>query len=408
MSEQEMPRGDKKENPAELSPKRSTIRNIFRNFPTPSLRSVKGHQQAQSVKGHGGEKSTNKNDERISCEGLQSIRLLDDKRDEESNSELLNQGKEGEENNLELLNQGKEGGEESNLELLKQGKEGGEESNLELLNHSEEGREGGSRTAAATLQNSDVEAKLFVQEKEGGEERKSGAAASKHIFDSNSKFPTQGEGGAVASQLNFDNEEKKEFLSTTSKDNTKHDGSLETNNAVETVGKPVTHTFSFHLTDPQKEQEPQPDSSSESHPLNTSIQNVQHTHPAASKPRTKTKKPKSLTGPKDGKDSDSSVSSRKRSTKNKTKIKSKFAPGSLEYIEERLCGRIFSGWVEERQWVERVGGYRDVIEVDEWEVEMNQQLQAIISSIPGVQDGTRWINMTRKSEPHFSISTHIT
>ena len=56
--------------------------------------------------------------------------------------------------------------------------------------------------------------------------------------------------------------------------------------------------------------------------------------------------------------------------------------------------RIFSGWVEERQWVESLGGYRDVIEVDEWEVEMNHQLQAIISSIQGVQEGTKWINIT--------------
>lgn len=167
------------------------------------------------------------------------------------------------------------------------------------------------------------------------------------------------------------------------------------------AGEPTSHIFSFRITEPNKHPERQPDSSSESHPATSHTPSTQANPTldlATCKPKSKVKRQKGSAGAKDGKDSDSSVSSRKRSSKSKTKIKSKFAPGSLEYIEERLCGRIFSGWVEERRWVESVGGYRDVIEVDEWEVEMNHQLQAIISSISGVQEGTKWINITRKLE----------
>ena len=152
----------------------------------------------------------------------------------------------------------------------------------------------------------------------------------------------------------------------------------------------VKHILSFHVTEPDKNQDLPPPTDTPSIQLNQTIDAT------PSKRKSKAKNTKNLGSGKDGKDSDSSVCSRKRSSKSKTKIKSKFTPGSLEYIEERLCGRIFSGWVDERQWVESVGGYRDVIEVDEWEVEMNQQLQAIVSSIQGVQEGTKWINITRK------------
>lgn len=147
----------------------------------------------------------------------------------------------------------------------------------------------------------------------------------------------------------------------------------------------VTHTFTFPLLSQKGDKLSHRDNELELQPA------------VSVKPKSRTKK---LSGSKvvsrDARDSDSSVCSRKKGSSKKAKIKSKFAPGSLEYIEERLKGRMFSGWVEERRWVEGVGGYRDVIEVDEWEVEMNQQLKAIIASISGVQEGKKWINITRK------------
>lgn len=171
------------------------------------------------------------------------------------------------------------------------------------------------------------------------------------------------------------------------------------------TGEAVTHVFSIHLTKGDH-REPRPELDSKSQPAaleTTSTQLPPSLEVTLGKLRGKTKRHKGHLV-KDGKDSDSSVSSRKKSSKSKTRIKSKFAAGSLEYIEERLCGRIFSGWVEERQWVESLGGYRDVIEVDEWEVEMNHQLQAIISSIQGVQEGTKWINITSPSDtPYYRL-----
>lgn len=163
-----------------------------------------------------------------------------------------------------------------------------------------------------------------------------------------------------------------------------------------------THTLSFPIVNKNQEKDSQWDTESESQ---LSVSQMSGSEACASsdlsgvKVRSKTKKQKSHIGSKDGRNSDSSVSSRKKKgSSNKTHIKSKFSPGSLEYIEQQLCGRIFSGWVEERRWVDTVHAYRDVIEVDEWEVEMNQHLNAIITSIPGVHEGTKWINLTPPGE----------
>ncbi|XP_045581640.2 uncharacterized protein [Procambarus clarkii] len=166
----------------------------------------------------------------------------------------------------------------------------------------------------------------------------------------------------------------------------------------------VTHTLSFPLTSKSNDRESVCDTESESQ---LSISLVSSSDLSGGKVKNKTKKHKTPKYGKDGRNSDSSVSSKKKGTSNKTRIKSKFAPGSLEYIEERLCGRIFSGWVEERRWVESLRSYRDVIEVDEWEIEMNQQLKAIISSIPGVYEGTKWINLTPPGENSSSYCLWI-
>lgn len=98
----------------------------------------------------------------------------------------------------------------------------------------------------------------------------------------------------------------------------------------------------------------------------------------------------------DGKDSDSSVSSKKKGSSRKILVKCKFSPEGLKYIEDCLRGHIFSGWVEERKWIENLGSYRDIIEVDEWETDLSKQLNIIIRKIPGVQESTKWINITRK------------
>ncbi|XP_071538026.1 uncharacterized protein [Panulirus ornatus] len=172
---------------------------------------------------------------------------------------------------------------------------------------------------------------------------------------------------------------------------------ISTENTVDKLEDIVTHMHSSPPPCKYKDEESLCDTESESHlTINQmSGSEVQSIHDLSSlKKKSKTKKQKTHKPSKDSRDSDSSVSSKKRGSSNKTRIKSKFAPGSLEYIGERLCGRVFSGWVEERRWVEDLGGYRDVIEVDEWEVEMNQQLKVIISSFPGVYEGTKWINIT--------------
>ncbi|XP_047475565.1 uncharacterized protein LOC125029626 [Penaeus chinensis] len=112
------------------------------------------------------------------------------------------------------------------------------------------------------------------------------------------------------------------------------------------------------------------------------------------KMKKKLKKFKSMKLKRDGRDSDSSVSSRRRGSTRRALVKCKFLPEGLAYIESSLKGRIFSGWVDERKWVENLGSYRDIVEVDEWEVDFNKQLNIIIRKIPGVQEGTRWINIT--------------
>lgn len=110
----------------------------------------------------------------------------------------------------------------------------------------------------------------------------------------------------------------------------------------------------------------------------------------------RSKKMKSSKVVRDGKDSDSSVSSKKKGSSRKILVKCKFAPEGLKYIEDCLRGHIFSGWVDERKWIENLGSYRDIVEVDEWETDLNKQLNIIIRKIPGVQEGTKWINITRK------------
>ncbi|XP_050725974.1 uncharacterized protein LOC127003407 isoform X1 [Eriocheir sinensis] len=416
MSGQEMPKDDHKENPAESSPptKKSTIRNIFKSFPTPSIKNIKGFHQAHGAKGSAGGTSTSRTEESIPSGGSRTVGLSDDKPDAESNLKMLKREEGGE----------KGGGEcavDSPLNtditptLLNQG--GGEQEGAAASQHKfdrgptlpiKRGEEG---DATASQRNFGSSSTISSQEE------REGAGASQHTFDCNSELLNRGEeegekgrgdreGETAASQPNSATQEENDLPPTTLKDDEKRDKTSETRTTEDTLVEPVTHSFSFRLSEPPIDPEPQPDSSSESHALTTSTTtpSLNQTHPAAGKPRTKSKKQKGLSSARDGKDSDSSVCSRKRSSKGKTKIKSKFAPGSLEYIEERLRGRIFSGWVEERQWVESVGGYRDVIEVDEWEVEMNQQLQTIISSIPGVQDGTRWINITPPDKsPYYRL-----
>lgn len=417
MSGQETPKDDHKENPAEPSSpsKKSTIRNIFKNFPTPSIKNIKGFHQAHGVKGSAGGTSTNRTEESISSGGVQTVGLPDDKPDAESNlKEMLTQENRGEKEGESAVNSLHYS--DSNPTLLNQGGKEQESaaasqhefhSSSKVSNTREEGREDARASQCMFDSSSTI----------SSQEEREGAGVSQHTLDCNSELLNRGEeggkeegmegenGGTAVTQTNLSTQEENDLPPTTSKDDEKRDKTPETNTTEDTLVEPVTHTFSFRLNEPPKDPEPQPDSSSESHaPATTTTPNLNQTHPPAGKPRTKSKKQKGLSSARDGKDSDSSVCSRKRSSKSKTKIKSKFAPGSLEYIEERLRGRIFSGWVEERQWVESVGGYRDVIEVDEWEVEMNQQLQMIISSIPGVQDGTRWINITRTSESFVCVT----
>ncbi|KAG7157212.1 hypothetical protein Hamer_G010063 [Homarus americanus] len=163
----------------------------------------------------------------------------------------------------------------------------------------------------------------------------------------------------------------------------------------------VTHKLSFPVANKNKDKESLYDAESESQ-LSVSQISSSEAYLASDFPdvkvKNKTKKQKTHKLGKDGRDSDSSVSSKRKGSSSKTRIKSKFTPGSLEYIEQRLCGRLFSGWVGERRWVESLRAYRDVIEVDEWEVDMNQQLKAIINSIPGVYEGTKWINLSPPGE----------
>ena len=81
-------------------------------------------------------------------------------------------------------------------------------------------------------------------------------------------------------------------------------------------------------------------------------------------------------------------------SESKQKVKSKFNPGSIDYIREQLSGAIFSGWVEERCWVDGIKSYRDIIEINECEHELNNKLRLVISGVPGVSNGKKWINIT--------------
>ncbi|XP_068244597.1 uncharacterized protein [Palaemon carinicauda] len=165
----------------------------------------------------------------------------------------------------------------------------------------------------------------------------------------------------------------------------------------------VTHSlsFAFRPTEDKCASKEETDSN-----IGEKVAESQELQESKSKVKSKTKKVKKVTN-KDSRDSDSSVSSKKKGKSNKTQIKSKFAPGSFEYIEERLRGHMFSGWIEERKWVENLAGYRDIVEVDEWEVEINQILMCVIRSIPGVLEGKKWINITPPSdkEPCYCLWT---
>ncbi|KAK7077968.1 hypothetical protein SK128_026456 [Halocaridina rubra] len=159
----------------------------------------------------------------------------------------------------------------------------------------------------------------------------------------------------------------------------------------------VTHSISFAIQPKGIRKDSVPSSETVAHASGGKMSDTHATlfmhESSGSKPKTKLKKNKKA-ATKTSRDLDSSVVSTKKQRSPKTTVKSKFTPGSFEYIQEKLNGCIFSGWVEERKWVEHLAGYRDVIEVDEWEEEMNHALTAIIRSIPGVEDGTKWINMT--------------
>ncbi|XP_063614204.1 uncharacterized protein LOC134787373 [Penaeus indicus] len=119
----------------------------------------------------------------------------------------------------------------------------------------------------------------------------------------------------------------------------------------------------------------------------------------------KRSKKKSTAIVRDGKDSDSSVSSKKKGYSRKILVKCKFSPEGLKYIEDCLKWHIFSGWVEERKWIENLGNYRDIIEIDEWETNINKNLRYIIKKIPGVQESTKWINITPPSvvQPSYCL-----
>lgn len=134
----------------------------------------------------------------------------------------------------------------------------------------------------------------------------------------------------------------------------------------------------------------QPDTESESQSdanlLNTGKESKLNDSPLVK--RTKRHKARSV------KDSNSKQLVIKKKKGPKTQIKSKFTPGSMEYIQQNLANQIFSGWIEERKWIDSIGGYRDLVQVDEWETQINRHIKAITNSIPGVVEGTKWINIT--------------
>ena len=156
----------------------------------------------------------------------------------------------------------------------------------------------------------------------------------------------------------------------------------------------ISHSFSFSFRPPQANSDNVLSKRETEHKVDGS--NTESQLQAENALKLKSKAKKSKKSNKDSRDSDSSVASKKKGKSSKTRIKSKFAPGSFEYIEDKLRGQIFSGWIEERRWVEYLSGYRDVVEVDDWEVEMSQILMCVIRSIPGVLEGKKWINITRK------------
>lgn len=174
----------------------------------------------------------------------------------------------------------------------------------------------------------------------------------------------------------------------------------------------VTHTFSFalrtELGGPPHATPGPPEPMDGEEGSKDQASQASSSPKASAKTKSKSKKSKASRLAKEERDSDSSVSSRKKGrTTTKTQVKCKFAPGGLEYIEDCLQGRFFSGWVEERRWVEHLGGYRDEVQVDEWEAELNAQLNAIVRSIPGVLEGTKWINITAPSATELCYSLWV-
>ncbi|XP_064116639.1 uncharacterized protein LOC135222486 [Macrobrachium nipponense] len=201
-----------------------------------------------------------------------------------------------------------------------------------------------------------------------------------------------------------DEDEKTQEISCADDTSVEATASNANNVVAQATEEGITHSISFALRPTEAKSSPreETDSNIEADKV-TESQDLQENK---LKVKSKTKKVKKALS-KDSRDSDSSVSSKKKDKSSKTRIKSKFAPGSFEYIEERLRGLMFSGWIEERKWVENLAGYRDIVEVDDWEVEMNQILMCVIRSIPGVLEGKKWINITPPSakEPCYCLWT---
>lgn len=88
------------------------------------------------------------------------------------------------------------------------------------------------------------------------------------------------------------------------------------------------------------------------------------------------------------------LKSRRKSKENVVRVKNKFSESSLEYISSELKGVIFSAWVNEREYIDNLKSYRDIVEIDEWERDLTQKLKQVMKGVRGVMEGTKWINIT--------------
>ncbi|KAB7495296.1 hypothetical protein Anas_00462 [Armadillidium nasatum] len=88
------------------------------------------------------------------------------------------------------------------------------------------------------------------------------------------------------------------------------------------------------------------------------------------------------------------LKSRRKSKENIVRVKNKFSETSLEYISSELKGAIFSGWINEREYIDNLKSYRDIVEIDEWESDLTQKLKQVMKGVRGVMEGTKWINIT--------------